>query len=434
MAVISNIIGREILDSRGNPTIEVDVVLQDGTQGRAAVPSGASTGSHEMQELRDNDTRYHGQGVRKAIAKIKNDILPVLRSGDFDQQTLDQTMIELDGTDTKSNLGANTILAISLTFAHAVAKSHHQALFEYCAQLLPKPRPVCLPMPMLNIFNGGKHAENGIDIQEFMIIPVGAPSFSEAIRYGSEIFHTLKVLLKKMGLPVAVGDEGGFAPHMNSDEAVFDIICEAIEQAGYRTGKDIALGIDVAATELYRDRHYHLRDQAQPLSSTELIELYQQWIKSYPIISIEDGLAEDDWDGFTRLTEQLGTTTQIVGDDLFVTNPQRLQTGIERKVCNAIIIKPNQIGTLSETLTTVNIAHNAGYRAIVSHRSGETEDTTIAHCAVGWATGQIKTGSVSRGERTCKYNELLRIEEHLGQEAVFNNPFTTYYEKNKRHY
>jgi enolase len=420
MHTISKIIGREILDSRGNPTIEAEVVLKDGSWGRAAVPSGASTGSHEAVELRDGDAkRYGGKGVQKAAANINGPLKKALVGKSWDQSKLDRAMITLDGTPNKGKLGANAILGISLAFAHAAAKAEKKSLHAYFKKISKTKESVRLPLPMMNILNGGKHAENSTDLQEFMIMPVGAKSFAEALRYGAEIFHALKKILHSRGLNTSVGDEGGYAPALPSNSAAIDIILEAITKAGYKPGKDVGIAIDAAASEIYKDGKYHLATEKRVLSSAEMVAFYAEWVKKYPIVSIEDGLAEDDWEGYALMTKELGKKIQIVGDDLFVTNPERLKMGIEKGVGNSILIKLNQIGTVTETIDAINMAKKAGYTSVVSHRSGETEDTTIAQFVVGLATGQIKTGSLCRSERVAKYNELLRIEESLGKKAVF---------------
>lgn len=420
MHTISKIIGREILDSRGNPTIEAEVVLKDGSWGRAAVPSGASTGSHEAVELRDGDAkRYGGKGVLKAAANINGPLKKALVGKTWDQSKLDKAMIALDGTPNKGKLGANAILGISLAFAHAAAKAEKKSLHAYFKKISNTKEPARLPLPMMNILNGGKHAENSTDLQEFMIMPVGAKSFAEALRYGAEIFHALKKILHSRGLNTSVGDEGGYAPALPSNSAAIDIILEAITKAGYKPGKDVGIAIDAAASEIYKDGKYHLATEKRVLSSAEMVAFYADWVKKYPIVSIEDGLAEDDWEGYALMTKELGKKIQIVGDDLFVTNPERLKMGIDKGVGNSILIKLNQIGTVTETIDAINMAKKAGYTSVVSHRSGETEDTTIAQFVVGLATGQIKTGSLCRSERVAKYNELLRIEESLGKKAVF---------------
>jgi enolase len=417
---IKNIIGREILDSRGNPTVEVDLTLSDGSFGRAAVPSGASTGSHEAVELRDgNAKKYFGKGVEKAVKNVNETLLKALKGKTFDQRSLDTKMIELDGTENKGKLGANAILGISLAFAHAAAASMKKPLYMYFKEIAKTGKAISLPLPMMNILNGGKHAENSTDFQEFMIMPVGAKSFKDALRMGAEVFHTLKKILHGKKLNTAVGDEGGFAPSIPSNESAIELILEAITKAGYKPGKDISLALDVAATELYKDGKYHLEREGRSLTSAEMVEFYANWCAKYPIVSIEDGLAEDDWEGYALLTKKLGKKVQIVGDDLFVTNISRLQMGIDQKVSNSILIKLNQIGTVSETIDSVNLARKNGYTAIISHRSGETEDTTIADFVVGTGSNQIKTGSLCRSDRVAKYNQLLRIEGALGSKAVF---------------
>ncbi len=424
--IIETIIGREILDSRGNPTVEADVILADGSIGRASVPSGASTGSNEALELRDGDEqRYLGLGVLRAVASINGEIRGRLIGGDSAQQReLDQTLIELDGTPTKERLGANALLAISLAAAKAEALSQSLPLFSHVRTFSRAALDVTLPMPYCNVINGGKHAAGSTDIQEFMLVPVGAPTYAEAVRMLAETFHALGWVLAQAGYRTTVGDEGGYAPAVTSGNGeALDLIMQAIERAGYRPGKDLALALDVAASELRRDRSYVLAIEERTLSSDDLVAFYQELTNNYPIVSIEDGLAEDDWDGWVHLTEVLGERVQLVGDDLFVTNVAFLEEGIRRKAGNAILIKPNQIGTLSETIEAVDTAHEAGWRTMLSHRSGETEDTTIAHLSVGLGTGAIKTGSMSRSERIAKYNELLRIEELLGDEARFRGTF-----------
>lgn len=417
---IKNIIGREILDSRGNPTVEVDVILKDGSFGRAAVPSGASTGSYEAIELRDGDKkRYLGKGVLKAVANVNTTLKKALVGKTFDQATLDAAMIKLDGTKTKSNLGANAILGVSLAFSHAAAASMKTPLYSYFAKIAKTGKKMSLPLPMMNILNGGQHATNSTDFQEFMIMPIGAKSFREALRMGAEIFHHLKKMLKEQGMTTTTGDEGGYAPSLPSNEAAVLIIAQAVKTAGYKLGKDVGIALDVAASELYKDGMYDLEREGKKVSSKELVDLYKTWCKKYPILSIEDGFAEDDWEGYQAFTKAMGAKVQVVGDDLFVTNIERLQKGIEIKAGNSILIKLNQIGTVSETIQAVKMAHKAGYTAIISHRSGETEDTTISHFVVGTGCGQIKTGSLCRTDRVAKYNELLRIEEALGKKAVF---------------
>lgn len=409
MPHIVKVHGREIIDSRGNPTVEAEVHLATGEVGRAAAPSGASTGSHEALELRDNDPeRYSGKGVLTAVSHINNEIHHALKNAAVNNQSdLDQRLIALDGTENKQRLGANAILAVSLAAAKAAAKAQGQKLYQWLSQ----EQTITLPVPMMNIINGGAHADNNVDIQEFMILPVGAPNFPEAIRYGVEIFQHLKKILHKKNYNTAVGDEGGFAPNLPSNEAAIDIILEAIDAAGYTAGKDIYLGLDVASSEFYKEGCYHLASDQQQLSSAAMADYLAAWVDKYPIISIEDGMAENDWQGWKLLTEKLGRKIQLVGDDLFVTNTKILQQGIQQNVANAILIKLNQIGTLTETLAAINMAKQAGYASIISHRSGETEDTTIAHLAVAAAAGQIKTGSLCRTDRVCKYNELLRIAD-----------------------
>ncbi len=418
MAKIKDLKAREILDSRGNPTVEVDLWLDDGSFGRAAVPSGASTGSHEAVELRDGDKRYGGKGVMKAVDNVNIKLRKELRGQELSQRALDEAMIQLDGTTNKGKLGANAILGVSLAFAHATAKSQKKPLYKYFKDISKTPA-MMLPLPMMNILNGGKHALNSTDLQEFMIMPVGAKSFAEALRMGAEVFHALKKILASRGLNTSVGDEGGFAPSLPKNEAAIEVILEAIAKAGYKPGKDIGIAIDAAASELYKDGKYHLETEGKVLSSEQMVDFYADWVAKYPIVSIEDGLAEDDWAGYELMTKKIGKKVQIVGDDLFVTNPERLKQGIERKACNSILIKLNQIGTVTETIDAIIMARNAGYTSVVSHRSGETEDTTISDFVVGLGTGQIKTGSLCRSERTAKYNQLLRIEEALGSKAVF---------------
>ncbi len=413
MKNIKSVHAREILDSRGNPTVEVEITLKDGSFGRAAVPSGASTGSHEAIELRDGGTRYGGKGVLKAVTNVNTEIAKMIVNNEFDQTTLDKTLIALDGTANKSKLGANAILGVSMAFAHASAASDKIPLYKYFNQISKTGKPLKLPVPMMNIINGGQHAENSTDIQEFMIVPIGLKTFSERLRAGAEIFHTLKKILNKRGLTTTVGDEGGFAPSLPSNEAALDLIVEAITTAGYKAGSQIAIALDVAATEFFKGNKYVLARDNKTLSSDEIIAWYEQLVKKYPIISIEDGLAEDDWDGYVKLTKVLGKEIQLVGDDLFVTNIERLAKGIEKNVANSILIKLNQIGTVTETLDAIAMADKAKYTSIISHRSGETEDVTIADFAVGTGVGQIKTGSLSRTDRVAKYNQLLRIEEAI---------------------
>ncbi|OGT19404.1 MAG: phosphopyruvate hydratase [Gammaproteobacteria bacterium RBG_16_57_12] len=414
---IADIKAREIIDSRGNPTVEADVILASGVMGRAAVPSGASTGSREAIELRDGDARrYLGKGVRKAVANVNGEIRAALLGKDArDQRGIDNIMIELDGTENKSRLGANATLAVSLAAAKAAATNSNQTLYYY----LGGDQAVTLPVPMMNIINGGAHADNSIDLQEFMIMPVGAPSFSEALRYGAEVFHALKKVLHSRGLNTAVGDEGGFAPDLPSNEAAIEVILEAVAKAGYQAGKDIFIAIDAASSEFYKDGKYVLESEGKRLSSAEFADFLAAWVSKYPIISIEDGMHEGDWQGWKLLTEKLGNKIQLVGDDLFVTNTKILQEGISKGIANSILIKVNQIGTLSETLAAIEMARQAGYTAVISHRSGETEDATIADLAVATNAGQIKTGSLSRSDRIAKYNQLLRIEEQLGSRARY---------------
>lgn len=413
---ISRVKGREILDSRGNPTVEVDVLLSDGTLGRAAVPSGASTGEHEALELRDGDkSRYLGKGVLKAVANVDNIIAPkVVGKDPFKQEELDRFLIELDGTPTKSKLGANAILGVSLAVARAAANSKGVPLYKY----LGGEKAVTLPVPLMNIINGGLHADNSLDLQEFMIAPVGAPNFHEALRMGSETFHNLKSILKKRGDSTAVGDEGGFAPNLKANEEALELIVQAITVAGYKPGKDISIALDPASSSFYKDGKYVFKAEGAK-SSDDMIKMYADWITKYPIVSIEDGLAENDWSGWKKITKELGGKVQLVGDDLFVTNVKFLKKGIDEGCANSILIKVNQIGSLTETLDTISLALKNGYASVISHRSGETEDTTIADLAVATNVGQIKTGSLCRSERIAKYNQLLRIEEELGSKAVY---------------
>jgi enolase len=412
MAAIVDIRAREVLDSRGNPTLEADVVLASGVVGSAMVPSGASTGEREAIELRDGDkTRYLGKGVLNAINNVKTEIRDAIVGMDVaDQSGIDNKMIALDGTDTKARLGANALLAVSMAAAHAAAKEAGQPLYRH----LNKSGEFIMPVPMMNIINGGSHADNSVDLQEFMILPVGAPTFREAIRYGAEVFHSLSNVLKSKGLATTVGDEGGFAPNLSSNEEAISVILQAIEQAGYMPGRDIYLGLDAAASEYYADGIYDLASEGKTYSSAQMADFFVDWVDRYPIISIEDGFDENDWDGWKLITEKLGGRIQLVGDDLFVTNPKILQKGIERNIANSILIKVNQIGTLTETFAAVDMAHKASYTAVMSHRSGETEDVTIADLAVATGTGQIKTGSLSRSDRVAKYNRLMKIEEELG--------------------
>ncbi|AKU67431.1 enolase [Ottowia sp. oral taxon 894] len=418
MSAIVDIVGREILDSRGNPTVECDVLLESGVMGRAAVPSGASTGSREAIELRDGDKkRYGGKGVLRAVEHVNTEITEAVMGLDASEQAfLDKTLIELDGTDNKNRLGANATLAVSMAVARAAAEESGLPLYRYFGGM----NGCQLPVPMMNVINGGAHANNSLDLQEFMIIPVGAPSFREALRQGAEVFHALKKIINDKGMPTAVGDEGGFAPNVPSHEAAIELILQAIDQAGYTAGQDIVLGLDCAASEFYKDGQYVLAGEGGlQLTASAWADMLAAWADKYPIISIEDGMAEGDWDGWKLLTERLGKKVQLVGDDLFVTNTKILKEGIERGIANSILIKINQIGTLTETFQAIEMAKRAGYTAIISHRSGETEDSTIADIAVGANAGQIKTGSLSRSDRMAKYNQLLRIEEDLGETAVY---------------
>jgi enolase len=418
---ITSVTARQILDSRGNPTVEADVVLEDGSTGRAAVPSGASTGSHEAVELRDGGSEYDGKAVTKAVSHVNSTIAEaVIGLNANDQEALDHALIKLDGTPNKGKLGANAILAVSLAAAKASAAHQDQPLWEHIQRLAPGIQDPLLPLPMMNIINGGKHAAGSTDIQEFMIMPIGASSFNEGLRWGAEIFHALGKVLKAAGYGTTVGDEGGYAPTVkNGNAEALELISAAVEQAGYRLGDQIGLALDVAASELYRAGKYHLTTEDKALSSAEMVDFLAGLAERYPIVSIEDGLAEDDWEGWKQLTERLGDKLQLVGDDLLVTNTEFLKRGISERAANSILIKLNQIGTLTETVQAVTMAHKAGWTAVISHRSGETEDTTIADLAVGLATGQIKTGSLSRTDRVAKYNQLLRIEESLGHSARF---------------
>ncbi|MGH1538823.1 MAG: phosphopyruvate hydratase [Arenicella sp.] len=420
MAKIKSIIARQILDSRGNPTIEADVVLTDNAFGRAAAPSGASTGSLEALELRDGDkSRYLGKGVTQAVDNVNGPIAKALAGRDaYDQRAIDQAMIDLDGTENKSKLGANAILAASLAVSKAAADSQNKPLYRYYAEMFGNSEYL-MPVPQMNIINGGEHADNSIDFQEFMILPTGVENFSEALRAGAEVFHSLKKVLNGKKLNTAVGDEGGFAPNLESNEAAVTILIEAIEKAGYKAGSDIMLGLDVASTEFYRDGKYHLEAENKSLDSSEFAAYLEAWVRKYPIITVEDGMAEDDWSGWADLTARVGSDIQLTGDDLFVTNTKILKEGIEKGIGNSILIKFNQIGSLTETLDAIKMAHDAGYRATISHRSGETEDTTIADLAVATAAGQIKTGSLCRSDRVAKYNQLLRIEAELGAKALY---------------
>ncbi|MFT7637169.1 MAG: enolase [Candidatus Omnitrophota bacterium] len=417
-AKIKNVVAREIIDSRGNPTVEVDVHLTSGIMGRAAVPSGASTGEHEAIEMRDgNKKRFLGKGVLKAVKNVNDKIAKNIKGQDaFKQRKIDDFLCDLDGTENKAKFGANAILGVSLATAHAAALAAGQPLYRY----LGGPKAKVLPIPMMNIINGGSHADNNVDLQEFMIMPFGAKSMKQALQMGSEIFWTLKSILNKQKLATSVGDEGGFAPNLKSNAAAMDVIIQAIEQAGYKPGRQIKIALDAASSEFYKGGVYTLGAEKSPkMSAAQLVNLYTQWCKKYPIFSIEDGLDENDWDGWKLLSDKLGKKVQLVGDDLFVTNPKILKRGIDQGIANSILIKVNQIGTLTETLDAIALARKSGYSTVVSHRSGETEDTTIAHIAVATESGQIKTGSMSRTDRICKYNELLRIEEELGKRAQY---------------
>jgi enolase len=430
MSQITDVYAREILDSRGNPTLEVEVFLQGGGMGRAAVPSGASTGEREALELRDGDkSRYLGKGVQKAVANVNDQIADqVIGMEASDQVGVDKAMCELDGTEFKSNLGANAILGVSLAVAKAAADEAGLPLYQYIGGANAKE----LPLPMMNIINGGAHADNNVDVQEFMIMPAGAKSFAEALRMGAEIFHALKGVLKSKGYNTSVGDEGGFAPNLKSNEEALEVIMEAIVKAGYKPGDDVLLALDVASSELYKNGKYFLENEAQPeKTADQLIDFYENLVNKYPIISIEDGMAENDWDGWKKLTDRLGKRIQIVGDDLFVTNPAILKQGIEKGIANSILIKLNQIGTLTETLDAIEMAKRAGYTTVISHRSGETEDTTLADLAVAVNAGQIKTGSLCRTDRICKYNQLLRIEDELDDVAIFRGKEVFYNLKKK---
>jgi len=416
MTAIMDIIGREVLDSRGNPTVEVDVILEDGALGRAAVPSGASTGVHEAHERRDGDARYIGKGVRGAVASVNEEILDRLQGMDAeDQRRIDTILIDLDGTANKGRIGANAILGVSLAVAKAAAESAGLPVYRYIGGLPAR----VLPVPMMNIINGGAHADNPIDIQEFMIMPVGAPNLREAVRWGAETFHALKKLLRDVGHSTNVGDEGGFAPALKSADEALGFIMRAVEAAGYKPGEQIALALDAAASEFYKNGRYELAGEGKSLDASGLAAYYADLTARYPVVSIEDGMAEDDWDGWAALTAAIGKSCQLVGDDLFVTNPQRLKQGLDKGLANAILIKVNQIGTLSETLDAIDMAQRAGYGVVVSHRSGETEDATIADLSVATNAGQIKTGSLSRSDRTAKYNQLMRIEDELGDMALY---------------
>lgn len=417
MSEIISVHAREIIDSRGNPTVEAELRLSTGVSGRAAVPSGASTGAREALELRDGETeRFGGKGVRKAVTHINGELRKALHGMDADdQEAVDRRMIELDGTDNKGRLGANAILAASLACAHAAARDRSVPLYQW----LGGPGPYRLPVPMINVLNGGEHADNSVDMQEFMLMPVGAPDMAEAVRWGAEIFHRLARDLKAQGLNTAVGDEGGFAPDLKSNEQAVEIVLGAIQGGGFEPGRDVYLGLDIASSELYRDGRYHLESEGRSLTSEEMIDLLEGWVGRYPILSIEDGLAEDDWDGWKKLTERLSGRVQLVGDDVFVTNPEIFRQGIEQDIANAILIKLNQIGTVTETLEAIRMAQDSDYRVVISHRSGETEDTSIADLAVAVSAGQIKTGSLSRSDRVAKYNQLLRIAEELDEQGSY---------------
>jgi len=420
--MIKDIKAREIIDSRGNPTVEADVYLECGAIGRAAVPSGASTGSREAIELRDDDkSRYLGKGVKKAVANVNGELRDALLGHDAAHQAnIDKRMIDLDGTHNKARLGANALLAVSMACAKAVAIEKGEPLYDWLGKgILGAGDTFTMPVPMMNIINGGSHADNSVDLQEFMIMPVGAPSVTEAIRYGAEVFHALKKVLHSRGLNTAVGDEGGFAPDLPSNEAAIEVILEAIDKAGYKAGSDIFIGIDAASSEFYKNGKYELASEGKSLTSEEFIDVLASWVDKYPILSIEDGMDENDWDGWKKLTERLGNKIQLVGDDLFVTNSKILQEGIDKGIANSILIKVNQIGTLTETLDAIALAKKAGYTSVISHRSGETEDATIADLAVATSAGQIKTGSLSRSDRIAKYNQLIRIEEELGKHARY---------------
>ncbi|PUA40432.1 phosphopyruvate hydratase [Paenibacillus elgii] len=428
MTVISNVYAREVLDSRGNPTVEVEVYLESGARGRAIVPSGASTGAYEAVELRDGDkSRYLGKGVLKAVENVNDAIAPeIIGMNALDQVGIDKRMIELDGTPNKAKLGANAILAVSMAVARAAAEALDIPLYVYLGGFNAK----TLPVPMMNIINGGAHADNNVDVQEFMVLPVGAPTFKEALRTGAEIFHSLKNVLKEQGLNTAVGDEGGFAPNLSSNEAAIQTIITAIERAGYKPGVDVFLGMDVASTEFFKDGKYHLEGEGKSFTSAEFVDFLASWVDKYPIITIEDGCSEDDWEGWKLLTEKLGGKVQLVGDDLFVTNTNRLSQGIEQNIGNSILVKVNQIGSLTETFDAIEMAKRAGYTAVISHRSGESEDSTIADIAVATNAGQIKTGAPSRTDRVAKYNQLLRIEDQLASVAQYAGKSAFYNLKN----
>ncbi len=426
-ARIASVHAREILDSRGNPTVEVDLWLEDGSMGRASVPSGASTGAHEAVELRDGDDRYNGTGVRKAVANVNDTVAAQIANQEFDQASLDAFLCQLDGTPNKGNLGANAILGVSMAFAKAVAVSRNWPAYRYFGSLVGRDTPNTLPVPMMNVLNGGKHADKSSDMQEFMIVPHGFAKFSEALRAGTETFMALKKILKEAGFSTTVGDEGGFAPSLASNEEPLKLIMQAIEKAGYKPGEQISIAMDPASSEFYKDGTYELKADKRTVTGSEMVALYADWVERYPIVSIEDGVAEDDWESWAELTEKLGSKIQLVGDDLFVTNVERLQKGIDEHIGNSILIKLNQIGTVSETVAAIELARANAYTSIVSHRSGETEDATIADLVVGLENGQIKTGSLSRSDRIAKYNQLLRIEEELGDRAYF--PGTIVFER-----
>ena len=421
MSEIKHIHAREVIDSRGNPTVEATITLDNGVTGQAIVPSGASTGAREAIELRDGDkSRFMGKGVLKAVSHVNDDIANALKGMNVENQSeIDQVMLDLDGTENKSRLGANALLAASLASAHAAANNQGVPLFQYLGGIFGTEGGYTLPVPMMNIINGGEHADNSVDMQEFMIVPVGAPSLAEAVRYGTEVFHNLKSVLAKKGMNTSVGDEGGFAPDLSSNEEAIEVILQAIENAGFTAGKDIYLGLDCAASEYYKDDKYVLASEGKSFDANGMIDYLSNWVDQYPIITIEDGLDEADWDGWEALTAKLGNKIQLVGDDLYVTNPSIFKSGIEKSIANSILIKFNQIGTLTETLEAIKMAHDASYTAVVSHRSGETEDTTIADLAVATNAGQIKTGSLSRSDRIAKYNQLIRIEEMLGSDGRY---------------
>lgn len=424
MPTIQSLKARQILDSRGTPTVEVDCTLSDGSFGRAAVPSGASTGKHEAVELRDGDPKkFFGKGVLKAVGNVNNAISKAVFGKEFDQRSLDKALIELDGTPDKAKLGANATLGVSLSFAKAMAASRKQPLFAYFKDISGSQRSYAMPIPMVLVLEGGKHADDSSDFQEFMVMPVGAPTFSEGLRWGDEIYQAIAKVLKKSGFNINVGFEGAYGPNLGSNAKVMEVIIAGIEAAGYKPGKDVGIAMDGAASEFFADGSYHLKRENLVLSSEKLVDFYAEWTKKYPLVSIEDGLAEDDWDGWSIMQEKLGKKVQIVGDDLFVTNVERLKRGIQEKSANSILIKLNQIGTVTETIDAVTMAHDAGFTAVVSHRSGETEDSSIADLVVGLGTGQIKTGATSRTDRVCKYNQLLRIEEELGSKASYVTPF-----------